>query len=69
MFAAEKAKKVVATDINPLAVKCAKINAKINSVTEKIDIRHGNLFDPVKNERFDLIIFSPPYFPSTQKIS
>ncbi len=67
VFAAEKAKKVVATDINPQAVKCAKINAKINDVAEKVDIRCGNLFDPVKNEKFDLIIFSPPYLPGTPK--
>jgi len=67
IFAAEKAKKVVATDINPQAVKCAKINAKINNVAEKIDVRCGNLFEPVKNEKFDLIIFSPPYLPGKPK--
>jgi len=67
VFAAEKAEKVVATDINPQAVKCAKINAKINGVAEKIDVRCGNLFEPVKNEKFDLIIFSPPYLPGKPK--
>ena len=67
IFAAEKAKKVVATDINPQAVKCARINAKINNVADKVDVRCGDLFEPVKNEKFDLIIFSPPYLPSIPK--
>jgi len=67
IFAAEKAKKVIATDINLQAVRCAKINAKINNVADKIEVRHGNLFEPVKGEKFDLIIFSPPYIPRKPK--
>ncbi len=67
IFAAEKAKKVIATDINIRAVQCAKINAKINNVADKIEVRHGNLFEPVKGEKFDLIIFSPPYIPGKPK--
>lgn len=67
VFAAEKAKKVIATDINIQAVRCAKINAKINKVADKIEVKHGNLFEPVKEEKFDLIIFSPPYIPGKPK--
>lgn len=62
VFAAEKAKKVIATDINPYAVECAKKNARINNLQDKIEVREGDLFKPVENERFDLILFSPPYF-------
>lgn len=64
IFTAEKASKVIMTDISPIALKCAKKNAKINDVTDKIEIRQGDLFGPIKdNERFDLIIFNPPYLP------
>lgn len=65
ILAAEKARKVVAVDVNPYAVQCARINAKLNSVTAKMDIRRGSLFEPLKeDERFDVIIFNPPYLPS-----
>ncbi len=64
-LAAEIAKKVVAVDINPYAVRCARRNAEINKVADKIDIRRGDLFEPVKAERFSLVIFNAPYLPST----
>jgi release factor glutamine methyltransferase len=65
VLAAKKAKKVVATDINPYAVKCAEKNAKMNGVEEKIEFRLGDLFQPIKpNETFSLILFNAPYLPS-----
>jgi release factor glutamine methyltransferase len=65
ILAAKKAKKIVAVDTNPHAVHCAKRNAIINKMAEKIDIREGDLFQPVKAERFSLIVFNAPYLPST----
>jgi len=65
VLAAKKAKKVVATDINPYAIKCAKKNAKMNGVKEKIEFRLGDLFHPIRpNETFSLILFNAPYLPS-----
>jgi len=65
VLAAKKAKKVVATDINPHAIKCAEKNAKMNGVEEKIEFRLGNLFQPIRpDETFSLILFNPPYLPS-----
>jgi len=67
ILATKMAKRVVATDINPYAVNCAQINAKQNGVLSKIDIRQGNLFEPIKrNEKFDVIIFNAPYLPATK---
>lgn len=64
IFAAEKASKVIMTDISPIALKCAKKNAKLNNLADKIEIRQGDLFDPIKiDEKFDIIIFNPPYLP------
>lgn len=61
VFAARLARRVVAVDINPAAVRCASINALLNHVEKKIDVRHGDLFAAVGAERFDLIFFNPPF--------
>ncbi len=55
-------KTVVAVDINPQAIACAKKNVELNEV--QVDLRRGNLFEPVKNEKFDLILFNTPYLPT-----
>ncbi len=61
VFAAKHARRVVAVDINPAAVRCAGINALLNQLDHKIEVRHGDLFAPVTGERFDLILFNPPF--------
>ena len=61
---ARKVRRVVASDLNPYAVKCAKKNAEINKVKHKIDFLLGDLFKPIRpGEIFDLIIFNAPYLP------
>jgi len=66
VLAARKAKKVVAVDVNPYAIHCARKNAEINKLADKIDIRKGDLFQLIrKTEKFNLIIFNAPYLPST----
>ena len=61
VFAARHARRVVAVDINAAAVRCAGINAQLNHLEHKIDVRHGDLFAPVSAERFDLVLFNPPF--------
>jgi len=61
VFAARHARRVVAVDINEAAVRCAGINARLNHLEHKIDVRHGDLFAPVLEERFDLVLFNPPF--------
>lgn len=60
LFCADKAKKVVGTDINPKAINYARFNAILNDMDDKIEFRLGNLFEPVGNEKFDLIIWNGP---------
>jgi release factor glutamine methyltransferase len=62
IFAARWASRVVAVDINPAAVRCARINILLNHVEERVEVRHGNLFEPVRGERFDVMLFNPPFF-------
>lgn len=65
VLAAEKAKHVVAVDINPYAIECATKNAEVNGVEEKIEFRRGDLFQSIKpGEKFSLILFNAPYLPS-----
>jgi len=61
IFAARHARRVVAVDINPAAVRCAGINARLNQLEHRIEVRTGDLFAPVADERFDLITFNPPF--------
>lgn len=64
IIAASQADEVVAIDINPYAVHCAKENAKLNHMTDKIQFVQGNMFKPINREKkFDLILFNAPYLP------
>ena len=55
VFAAEKAKRIVATDIYEPAVENAKANAELHGVDNIIDFRVGDLFEPVNDdEKFDV---------------
>ena len=55
---------VIATDINPIAVRNAKKNAIMNKISDRIEFIQGDLFQPfLKKEYFNLIIFNPPYLP------
>ena len=61
--AASVAAKVLACDVNPMAVKCARINSIINGMDDRIECRESNLFSNVReDEKFDLIIFNTPFF-------
>ncbi|HEX3396468.1 MAG TPA: HemK2/MTQ2 family protein methyltransferase [Steroidobacteraceae bacterium] len=65
VFAARHAAQVVAVDINPAAVRCAGINALLNGVDDKIELRQGDLFAAVPGEKFDLVLFNPPFLRGT----
>ncbi|HEY1012809.1 MAG TPA: methyltransferase [Herpetosiphonaceae bacterium] len=60
--AARSARQVVAVDINPAAVRCARINALLHRVEQAVEVREGDLFAPAAGERFDLVLFNPPYY-------
>ena len=58
--AAKRGCAVTAIDINPSAVRCTRINALLNDV--EIDVRQGDLFGTLGTERFDVVLFNPPYY-------
>ena len=53
---------VVATDVNARALAMAQLNAALNEVP--IELRSGSLFDPVREEEFDLLVTNPPFVVS-----
>lgn len=53
--------RVVAVEIDGNVLETAKRNAKSEGVSNKIDFREGDLFEPVLDERFDYIILSTPF--------
>jgi release factor glutamine methyltransferase len=53
--------RVVATDINPHAVRLTRTNAALNGVA--IEAVQADLFEGVRG-RFDLVVFNPPYLPT-----
>jgi HemK-related putative methylase len=65
LAAARRGCRVVAVDINPSAVRCTRINAMLNQL--EVDVRQGDLFAPVADERFDLVLFNPPYYRGTPR--
>lgn len=62
VFAAQWAGHVVGVDVNPAAVRCARMNVLLNEVEDRVTVRQGDLFAPVRDERFDVILFNPPYY-------
>ncbi|MBW2972846.1 methyltransferase [Candidatus Woesearchaeota archaeon] len=59
----KRVKKVLAVDINPEAIKYCKKNSKNRKITYKV----SDLFKKVPKQKFDTIIFNPPYLPQERK--
>jgi release factor glutamine methyltransferase len=64
VMAARAGARVVATDVVEAAVQCARANAVLNGVAERVDVRLGDGFEPVRGLTFDLICTSPPQMPT-----
>jgi methylase of polypeptide subunit release factors len=63
IWAARHCERVVAVDVNPRALNLAAFNARLNGITN-IEFREGNLFEPVAEKRFDLVLCNAPYVVS-----
>ncbi|KQZ75895.1 methyltransferase [Nocardioides sp. Root151] len=53
--------RVVATDVNQRALWMTRLNAELNEVASRVDVREGSFFEPVRGEQFDLISTNPPF--------
>jgi release factor glutamine methyltransferase len=64
VLAARAGARVVATDVVDAAVRCARANAVINGVADRVEVLQGDGFEPVRGRGFDLICTSPPQMPT-----
>jgi|tagenome__1003787_1003787.scaffolds.fasta_scaffold20976640_2 SAM-dependent methyltransferase len=63
LLCARHARRVVATDLNPRALNYAAFSAQLSG-SDNIEFREGDLFDPVGEELFDLVVANPPFIIS-----
>ena len=63
MYASRLTDRITVTDINLDACMLAEKNFEENDIT-CIEVLFGNLFEPVKNRKFDVILFNTPYLPT-----
>jgi release factor glutamine methyltransferase len=61
LLAAPRATSTTAVDASRSAVWAARANAALNG--RRVRVLHGDLFRPVADRRFDVILCNPPYLP------
>lgn len=57
---AARARQIVLADVNPAALRLARVNAHLAGVADRVELACGDLFAPVSGD-FDLVIANPPY--------
>jgi SAM-dependent methyltransferase len=62
VFAALRGYDVTAVDIEPGAVSCARANAILNGLEDRMSVVQGDLFTPIAGKSFDLVLFNLPFF-------
>lgn len=69
LYAARSGERVTTVELNPIAADLAKVNAMLNGLYERMDIRKGNLYAPIgREERFDRIVANPPLLPFPKEL-
>ena len=67
ILAAQHAESVVGVDLNPRALRFARLNAALKGCESRVEFREGNLYEPVAGETFDLITVNPPFVPTPDR--
>jgi SAM-dependent methyltransferase len=60
LLLARRGARVVATDVEPRAVACARENAARLGLADRVEVVEADLFPP---GRFDLVVSNPPWIP------
>lgn len=55
-----KTAQVIASDASAAALEVARKNAEKNAVSDRVELREGDLFSPVDGQ-FDVVVSNPPY--------
>jgi hypothetical protein len=67
LLAAAHSEQIVAVDSNPRALRMAMFNAQFNGLSD-IEFLEGDLFEPVRERQFDLIVCNPPFIVAPEQI-
>ncbi|MDO8538767.1 MAG: methyltransferase, partial [archaeon] len=65
IIALSQGARVLSVDVDENALKCCENNVKTNKLQKNHSIRKSNLFESIP-EKFDLILFNPPYVPTNE---
>lgn len=57
---------VDAVDLSEAALEVATLNLADHGMEDRIRLLHGDLFKPVKAQRYDLIVTNPPYVAAAE---
>lgn len=61
-----KSTRITATDLSQTALDIAKENCDKHALSDRITLLHGDLFAPVPQTRYDLIVSNPPYVTDSE---
>lgn len=61
LLAAAHCEHVVATDLNPRAVRMSRFNAALNELDARVQCVEGDMFAPLAGQRFELVVSNPPF--------
>lgn len=68
LYAAKQGEIVTSVELNPMAADLARVNALMNNLDNRMDIRLGNLYSAVKGKKFDHITANPPLLPFPEEL-
>jgi len=57
---------ITASDISAEALAIAQTNIKKHALEQRINLVHGDLFEPIDSTCFDIIVCNPPYIAETE---
>ncbi len=57
---------VFATDISQEAVELTQKNAHLLGVSDRVRVKQGSLFEPLGNQKFNMVLSNPPYIPTAK---
>jgi methylase of polypeptide subunit release factors len=66
LLAARHSETVIATDLNPRALRLAELSAALSGI-DNVHWGQGDLFAPVADDSFDLIVANPPFVISPSR--
>jgi methylase of polypeptide subunit release factors len=67
VLAARAGGPVVAADINLAALRCTRLNTLLNGIEEQVEVVESDLFSALEGQRFDVVLFNPPFYRGAPK--